>query len=304
MARPKKEGLDYFPLDVHIFEDEKIEAISGEFGIKGELMVIKLLCAVYEKGYFVVWDELTKAKLLRRLPGTSKDLLEQVVNRLVTWGFFDESLYNSAKVLTSKTIQATFSEATKRRKTQKIYDYWINDDNNEQGRGVNADINPQSKVKESKVNKTKQQKQEKEKSSFDIHNFFQANICPENPTTVESLEKWVKDLGVDIVKKAIEVSAKRNMTNYAYVEGVLRNFVKKNLTTLEAIESAEQAFEKQKANSSQSKKGNGRKEELPNWFDKPEVLPPLQTEPEQKESPEETARKVAEMKKKLKEARA
>lgn len=49
MARPTKNGLDYFPLDVHIFEDEKIEAIAGEFGIKGELAVIKLLCAVYEK---------------------------------------------------------------------------------------------------------------------------------------------------------------------------------------------------------------------------------------------------------------
>jgi hypothetical protein len=155
VARPKKEGLDYFPLDVHIFEDEKIEAIAGEFGIKGELAVIKLLCAVYEKGYFAVWDELTKAKLLKRLPGTSKELLEQIVNRLVIWGFFDESLFNSAKVLTSSKIQATFLEATKRRKTQKPTLHWINVDNNDESKEVNVNINPQSKVKESKVNKSK-----------------------------------------------------------------------------------------------------------------------------------------------------
>lgn len=147
MARPKKEGLDYFPLDVHIFEDEKIEAIAGEFGVKGELAVIKLLCAVYEKGYFAVWDELTKAKLLKRLPGTSKELLEQIVNRLVIWGFFDESLFNSAKVLTSSKIQATFSEATKRRKTQKPTLHWINVDNNDESKEVNVNINPQSKGK-------------------------------------------------------------------------------------------------------------------------------------------------------------
>ncbi len=30
MARPNKQGLDYFPLDVDFFNDEKIEAISGE----------------------------------------------------------------------------------------------------------------------------------------------------------------------------------------------------------------------------------------------------------------------------------
>ncbi|MBC2239793.1 DnaD domain-containing protein [Listeria booriae] len=147
--------------------------------------------------------------------------------------------------------------------------------------------------------------EEKEKSSsFDIHTFFQTSICQENPIVMEGIEKWVEDTDVEVVKKAIEIGAKNNKTSYAYVDGILRNWVSRNLTTIEKVNAAEQAFEKQKANSSQSKKGNGRKEELPNWFDNPEVLPPQQTEPEQKETPEETARKVAEMKRKLKEARA
>ena len=34
MARPRKTGLDYFPFDVDFFEDEKIVAIAGEFGLK------------------------------------------------------------------------------------------------------------------------------------------------------------------------------------------------------------------------------------------------------------------------------
>lgn len=151
MARPTKSGLDYFPLDVDIFEDEKIEAIAGEFGIKGELAVIKLLCAVYKKGYFIVWNDLTKATLLKRLPGVSKELLDQIVARLVAWEFFNEDLFNSAKVLTSENIQATFFEATKRRKTPKPTKYIINVCNNSQAELVNVDINTQSKVKESKV---------------------------------------------------------------------------------------------------------------------------------------------------------
>lgn len=146
--------------------------------------------------------------------------------------------------------------------------------------------------------------EEKEKSSFDIHTFFQTSICQENPIVMEGIEKWVEDTDVQVVKKAIEIGARNNKTSYAYVDGILRNWVSRNLTTIEKVNAAEQAFEKQKANSSQSKKGNGRKEELPNWFDNPEVLPPQQAEPEQKETPEETARKVAEMKQKLKEARA
>ncbi|WP_455033812.1 DUF4373 domain-containing protein [Granulicatella adiacens] len=157
MARPQKNGLDYFPLNVDIFEDEKIEAIAGEFGIKGELLVIKLLCAVYRKGYYVVWNDLLKMQLLKRIPGASRELLDQVVNRLVAWGVFDKALFNSDMVLTSVRIQETFKEATKRRKEVDMSSYClINVDINEQASEINDDINPQSKVKETKENNNSQ----------------------------------------------------------------------------------------------------------------------------------------------------
>ena len=168
MARPVKEGLDYFPLYVDIFEDEKIEAISGEFGIKGEIIVVKLLCAIYKKGYFILWSDLIIAQMLKRLPGISKDLLNNVVERLVLWEFFDKDLFHSAGILTSEKIQENFFEATRRRKSPKptlyVLDKFLENDNsiendvngvnvdiNTQAKGVNVDINTQSKVKESKL---------------------------------------------------------------------------------------------------------------------------------------------------------
>ena len=168
MARPVKEGLDYFPLYVDIFEDEKIEAISGEFGIKGEIIVVKLLCAIYKKGYFILWSDLIIAQMLKRLPGISKDLLNNVVERLVLWEFFDKDLFHSAGILTSEKIQENFFEATKRRKSPKptlyVLDKFLENDNsiendvngvnvdiNSQAKGVNVDINSQSKGKKSKL---------------------------------------------------------------------------------------------------------------------------------------------------------
>ena len=82
MARPNKMGLDYFPFDVDFFNDEKIVAISGEFGIKGEIVVIKLLCAIYRNGYFILWNDLLKFKLLRDLPGVSSSSLPLTCARL------------------------------------------------------------------------------------------------------------------------------------------------------------------------------------------------------------------------------
>lgn len=115
MGRPRKTGLDYFPLDVDFFDDEKISAISGEFGIKGEITVIRLLCAIYRNGYYIKWGDLLKFRLAKSCPGLSAELIESIVNRLVRWGFFDKGLFDSVKVLTSKGIQRRYFEAAKRR---------------------------------------------------------------------------------------------------------------------------------------------------------------------------------------------
>ncbi|SHF50184.1 DUF4373 domain-containing protein [Dysgonomonas macrotermitis] len=155
MARPLKRGLDYFPFDIDFFEDEKIGAISGEFGIKGEIATIKLLCAVYRNGYFLQWNEMLKMKLLKNLPGVSAELIDQIVSRLVKWGFYDQSLFDSDKILTSVGIQTRYFEAIKRRKTNEVFPYLlvnvcnngINDNNN----SITADNNTQSKGNNSTV---------------------------------------------------------------------------------------------------------------------------------------------------------
>ena len=122
-GRPKKKGLDYFPFAVDFFDDEKIGAISGEFGIKGEITTVKLLCAIYRNGYFILWDEALKMKLLKCLPGISLELLERIVIRLVKWGFFEQDLFDTVKVLTSKAIQRRYFAAIKKRKADCDYPY-------------------------------------------------------------------------------------------------------------------------------------------------------------------------------------
>lgn len=125
MARPRKTGLEYFPFDVDFFEDEKIVAIAGEFGLKGEITAVKLLCAVYRNGYFIEWSEMLRMKMLRSLPGISPELLEQIVARLVKWEFFDKHLFDSVRVLTSKGIQRRFLNGSRKRLKMQQYPYWL-----------------------------------------------------------------------------------------------------------------------------------------------------------------------------------
>lgn len=122
MARPIKTGLDYFPLDVDIFDDDKLTAVSVRYGIKGEITAVKLLCAIYRNGYFTEWNETLRIKLLRSLPGVTEQLLTQIVNCLVKWHFFDAKLFHSAGILTSRGIQRRYFAAVARNKRKRAHD--------------------------------------------------------------------------------------------------------------------------------------------------------------------------------------
>lgn len=156
MARPKKSGLDYFPFDIDFFYDEKVVCVAGEFGLKGEICLIHLLCAVYRNGYFVEWTDTLRFKLLKELPGISAGLLQQIVEGLVRWGFFDKDLFDSVQILTSRGIQQRYFEATRRRlNPNEPFPYLlVNVDRNRVNvdkNSINVDINPQSKVNKSKL---------------------------------------------------------------------------------------------------------------------------------------------------------
>ena len=307
MARAAKEGLDYFPLDVGIFEDEKIEAIAGEFGIKGELAVIKLLCAIYKKGYFILWDDLSQATLLKRLPGVSKEMLNQIVNRLVLWGFFDKELFDSVKVLTSENIQATFFEATKRRKTPKPTKYIVNVNSNSQSETVNADINTQSKVKESKVNKSKVNKKETEscinpsspetsveKAFFEeplgeeklteLIRYYSQNVSPATPVNITDLQYDLADFDGDLelLKEAVNICARNNERRYSYFAGILKNWRANGVKTYADYLNNERERADKKTQNKQYQNKPVRQEKVPEWMNQANGE-------EEKLSPEEQA---------------
>jgi len=115
MARPRKIGLDYFPLDVDFFEDDKIQLIEAEFGTKGVCVAIRLLCKVYKNGYFYQWGGDECLLLSKQIgDGIVPNLVEEIVKGLVRRSFFDKGVFDSFRILTSRGIQRRYLEATGR----------------------------------------------------------------------------------------------------------------------------------------------------------------------------------------------
>lgn len=118
MARPRKIGLDYFPLDVDFFEDDKVQLIEAEFGTKGICVAIRLLCKVYKNGYFYQWGGDECLLLSKQIgDGIVPNLVEEIVKGLVRRSFFDKGVFDSFRILTSRGIQRRYLEAAGRTRT-------------------------------------------------------------------------------------------------------------------------------------------------------------------------------------------
>lgn len=110
MARPIKEGLDYYPKDTDIYSDRKIRRILKEFGCKGTTVYDYLLCVIYrDKGYYVQYsDELCFDVADFLESGISEDLVKEVVKACLRVGLFDTTLFEQCAVLTSFGIQSRY----------------------------------------------------------------------------------------------------------------------------------------------------------------------------------------------------
>jgi hypothetical protein len=214
MARPLKEGLDYFPLDVDIESNDKITIVEANHGSDGFMVIIKLFAKIYKEGYFYEWTE-RERKLFARRVNVNINSLTDIVNDCIEEDLFDKRLFNEYSILTSMRIQCTYLEAAKRRK-QVVFaqKYFLIDDvsgivgsnkvkvllENEDGfrinvnnNGVNVNINAVSEDIDDNISTQRKEKKRKEKESkeYILRNFDSFwSIYPRKKDKKKALEKF------------------------------------------------------------------------------------------------------------------
>jgi len=105
LARPKKSGLSYFPLDTDFFDnDSRIKILKARYRADGIMIYVYLLCEIYKNGYYIQVDDDLEYIIASEL-GVSVDKVKQVLNFLLKKSLFDSKLFSSDKVLTSAGIQ-------------------------------------------------------------------------------------------------------------------------------------------------------------------------------------------------------
>lgn len=152
MARPKKQGLDYFPLDVNV--DNKIEILESEYGILGFGFIVRLFQKIYANGYYLEWNQYS-APLLKKEVGIEKETVNEIIDFCLDINIFDKKLYQQCQILTSRGIQKRYFTVCKRRKEVEVIkeyllvkpqDYGINVDNNSNNESKNENAENESNL--------------------------------------------------------------------------------------------------------------------------------------------------------------
>ena len=114
MARPAKQGIDYFPLDVDF--DDKIEMYLIEKEAVGLAVLIATWQLIYKNEGYYINNGKNLFLLIKKRISVDVNVIEDCINSCLGSGIFDKDLHEKFGILTSKAIQKRFFDVTSKKK--------------------------------------------------------------------------------------------------------------------------------------------------------------------------------------------
>lgn len=204
MARPQKEGLDYFPLDTGFFDDKSVKILKGKYGIKGVTVYVYLLCAVYkDKGYYTPFDGDLSCVAASDL-GMQPEEIEEIVGFLCRAKLFDATLFSKEKVLTSRGIQKRFQTAIKsrllKRRSPTPVKYWLLSPEETQAL-ISSSMKKPPKEKEIKENKNILNESIQNKCAYARASTTAKGV---RKNSFQDYDDTLTDFDIEIIKRRLE----------------------------------------------------------------------------------------------------
>jgi hypothetical protein len=258
MARPTKQGIDYFPLDVYL--DNKFKFLEIKFGLEGFAIIIKIFQKIYANGYWCNFNE-DEQLLFSYDINVDINRIRAIINEAITRDIFDKNLFDTYQILTSKGIQKRYKEIVKRRKDVEIVpEYLLINGDFGVSRVFNECKSSQSKVKESKVKETKAKERKVKESKVDKTSYLSIS---------KQIEEFTEDKELkEVLKEFVEMREKnkKKLTNYAFYL-ILRKLSRLSANTNTQIEILNQSIQNSWQDVYALKTDfSNKKEKLPDWY--------------------------------------
>ena len=292
MARPRKDGLDYFPLDVNFLSDLKIKKIIRAYGAQAVAVVMGVLTTIYrDNGYFATYDDDLIFIIADELK-LEDSYVKNVIEKLIEVDFLSKDQKEKNNILTSIGIQERYLKACERRvKTTLNATYnLLNDSSNElpqtestaegsfcqqkpDSTGVNDDKSTQSKVKESKVKNSKEKNSKQQESKNKINKnitsssgqsdltelieIYQENFGVANSIVQLELSTMLETFDKEMIIESFKLSIGKDKP-FSYMRGIWNKWKDNGITTLEQASQSKGQYKPYS-------KPSGYVEPLPDW---------------------------------------
>ena len=203
-GRLPKQRIDYFSLDVDYYADPKFVRLRTEFGIKGEICAIRVLCAIYREGYYIQCSD----NFLYMIADDTKftyQFIKEVVTGMARCGLFDKDLFDTDEVLTSAGIQRRWLHAKERARKLETSKYWLLDIivyKNKESVYIheeNEDKNSANQIKSNDMNRIDLLSSRRERAATLFKKHF-------GDQGIGYLEEMIEFYGTDIVFEAVNKS--------------------------------------------------------------------------------------------------
>ena len=284
MARPRKDGLDYFPVDVNILSDIKTKKLIRGYGTETITILIYLLSAIYrDNGYYLQYDDDLNFIIADEF-NFEENFVEKVISKMVEVDFFNKEMFEQHKILTSEGIQKRYLKASERRVYVNILStYCLVNDSLEEFMYTETPVEqnkciqkPRSSVvsvyksTQSKVNKninknkinTKQVTSSGSNDSDvqELVEMYQENFGVCNSLVIHDLEKTLEKLDKDAIVESFRLSVGKD-NPYQYMKGIWAKWKENGIITFEQVKNDEEKHKQKKA----SYKPSGYVEIVPDW---------------------------------------
>jgi hypothetical protein len=160
MARPQKEGLDYFPHDTDAMNDEKLEIMQLLYGNDGYAFYFKLLERIYRTPDLEldISDTETKLVLIKKC-NVDEQRFDMMLNSAIKHDLFDATMMHHHSIISSSGIKKRAEMVLEKRKMMR--QRYIKQGDGVSDAETSQETSPETSQRKEKERKEKERKEEK-----------------------------------------------------------------------------------------------------------------------------------------------
>ena len=139
MARPTKQGIDYFPVDVQF--DDQLELLITDKGGIALSVIITIWQLIYQNNGYYIENGHDLLLLIKRRIMVDPQVTEDIITAALDRGIFDKNLHEKYNILTSRGIQKRYVTAARLKKSINIVKNYLLIDVSNVGNAIYIGIN-------------------------------------------------------------------------------------------------------------------------------------------------------------------